>query len=276
MATISRTGISNGGTIDASHITNIIDALDGTSTSATIIATGSFSGSLVGTATTASYVETAQTASYVASAVAATSATNAANISITNTTTGTGPYYPVFVTAASGNNVARVDNTTFTYNATSNTLTVTSSYALTASYAENAGGGGGEYMTLRLTADRTDTSANTYYVGVGTFANGGDRTGIRIPFDCDLVSASLYTNAIAGASSNTTSTITPTLYYNTTTTPAVGIAFTGCDLELFIDGDSGVVNKTVSAGSWLSLGVVENDISTCEYTITCDVLIKKV
>lgn len=58
MATISRTGISNGGTIQPSHITNIIDALDGTSASTTIVATGSFSGSLVGTAsfaTTASY-----------------------------------------------------------------------------------------------------------------------------------------------------------------------------------------------------------------------------
>lgn len=58
MATISRAGITGGGTIQSSHITNIIDALDGTSATTTIVATGSFSGSLVGTAsfaTTASY-----------------------------------------------------------------------------------------------------------------------------------------------------------------------------------------------------------------------------
>lgn len=59
MGTISRSGISGGGTIQATHITNIIDALDGTSTTTTVIATGSFSGSLVGIATSASYATTA-------------------------------------------------------------------------------------------------------------------------------------------------------------------------------------------------------------------------
>lgn len=47
MATISKTGISNGSTIESEHITRIIDALDGTS-SAEIIATGSFTGSFTG------------------------------------------------------------------------------------------------------------------------------------------------------------------------------------------------------------------------------------
>jgi hypothetical protein len=74
MATISRTGITAGGTISPTHITNIIDALDGTGVGITVVATGSFSGSLVGTATTASYVlqavsaSFATTASYVANA----------------------------------------------------------------------------------------------------------------------------------------------------------------------------------------------------------------
>jgi hypothetical protein len=48
MATISRTGISDGGTIQPAHITNIIDALDGTSATTTVVATGSFTGSLIG------------------------------------------------------------------------------------------------------------------------------------------------------------------------------------------------------------------------------------
>ena len=42
MGTISRTGISGGGTIQPAHITNIIDALDGTSATTTVIASGSF------------------------------------------------------------------------------------------------------------------------------------------------------------------------------------------------------------------------------------------
>lgn len=47
MATISRTGISDGSTARAEHITRIIDALDGTA-STEVIATGSFTGSFTG------------------------------------------------------------------------------------------------------------------------------------------------------------------------------------------------------------------------------------
>ena len=74
MATISRTGITAGGTISPTHITNIIDALDGTGVGITVVATGSFTGSLVGNATTAT---TATTASYVLQAVSASFATTA-------------------------------------------------------------------------------------------------------------------------------------------------------------------------------------------------------
>jgi hypothetical protein len=59
MATISKTGISNGSTIESEHITRIVDALDGTS-SAEIIATGSFTGSFTGNMSgTASFATTA-------------------------------------------------------------------------------------------------------------------------------------------------------------------------------------------------------------------------
>ena len=47
MATISKTGIVSSQTIQAAHITNIIDALDGT-TAANIVATGGVTGSLLG------------------------------------------------------------------------------------------------------------------------------------------------------------------------------------------------------------------------------------
>jgi hypothetical protein len=81
MATISRTGIAGGGTISPAHITNIIDALDGSSSTTTVVASGSFSGSLTGhatSATSASYAITAQTASYVLQAVSASYAPGAA------------------------------------------------------------------------------------------------------------------------------------------------------------------------------------------------------
>jgi hypothetical protein len=58
MAIINKTGITSGGTIQAEHVTRAIDALSGGSTD-TVVATGSFSGSLTGIATSASFASTA-------------------------------------------------------------------------------------------------------------------------------------------------------------------------------------------------------------------------
>jgi len=62
MATISRTGITDGSAIQSEHLTRIIDALDGTATT-DVIATGSFTGSFdgiyTGTVVSASYAVTA-------------------------------------------------------------------------------------------------------------------------------------------------------------------------------------------------------------------------
>lgn len=118
MATISRTGISGGGTIQPAHITNIIDALDGTSATTTIVATGSFSGSLTGNATTASFATTALSASY------------AANVP-----------------------------TTASYALSA----LSSSYAVTASFALNAGGGGGGIFAL--TGSKYATTNNLEITG---------------------------------------------------------------------------------------------------------------
>ena len=74
MATISRTGIAGGSLISPTHITNIIDALDGTGIGITVVATGSFSGSLIGNATTAT------SASYATTATSATTATTASYV----------------------------------------------------------------------------------------------------------------------------------------------------------------------------------------------------
>jgi len=84
MAIINKTGITNGGTIQAEHVTRAIDALSGGSTD-TIVATGSFSGSLVGALTgTASFATTASFAlnasGTVTSASFATTAITASHI----------------------------------------------------------------------------------------------------------------------------------------------------------------------------------------------------
>lgn len=115
MATISRTGITDGGTIQPTHITNIIDALDGTSPTTTVVATGSFVGTLTGTA---SYATTALSASY------------AANVPVTAS----------YALAA-----------------------LSSSYAVTASFALNAGGGGGGIFAL--TGSKYATTNNLEITG---------------------------------------------------------------------------------------------------------------
>jgi hypothetical protein len=105
-------------------------------------------------------------------ATTATTATNATNVAVTNTTTGTGPYYLMFADGTSGNRAARVDSSTLTFNATTNTLTV-------ANLAGNA--------TTATTAASSSTilannfAAGTYSIpwmsqttaGVATRLNGG-------------------------------------------------------------------------------------------------------
>jgi hypothetical protein len=103
-------------------------------------------GSLFGTsswAASASWATNATNAATATNATSATGATNASNINIVNTTTGTGPYYPVFVNSTAGFNSPLIDSSTYVYNATTNTLTVTSSYAMMALSASWAPGGGG-------------------------------------------------------------------------------------------------------------------------------------
>jgi hypothetical protein len=98
-----------------------------TITGITSISSTSFTGSLLG--------NVVGTASWATNAITATNATNTA---VTDTTTGTGPYYVTFVAGTTGNQAQLVDSAGLLFNATTNTLTVTSSYAnqaLSASYA---------------------------------------------------------------------------------------------------------------------------------------------
>jgi hypothetical protein len=125
MAIINKTGITNGGTVEAEHITRTIDALSGVSTDS-IVATGSLLG-------TASYAITAVTASA---------------IQVTNDTLAAGPR-PILLANSTGttSQLVRMDQSDFSFNPISNLLTVanisstTGSIApvtMTASYATSA------------------------------------------------------------------------------------------------------------------------------------------
>lgn len=76
MAIINKTGITDGGTIQAEHITRTIDALSGVSTDS-IVATGSFTGSFVGNGAGLTGITTSTSASFSTNATSASIATTA-------------------------------------------------------------------------------------------------------------------------------------------------------------------------------------------------------
>jgi hypothetical protein len=79
------------------------------------------------------------TSSWATNATNAITATNANNVAVTDTTSGTGPYYIMFADGTTGNRAVRVDSAALTFNATTNTLTVTSSNAISSSFASTVG-----------------------------------------------------------------------------------------------------------------------------------------
>lgn len=93
-------------------------------------------------AVSSSYAFTASSAINSTNAISASLAVSASTFAVTDTTSGTGPYYLTFVDGTSGFRTPRVDSAVLTFNATTNVLTVTASNAIlatTASWANNAG-----------------------------------------------------------------------------------------------------------------------------------------
>jgi hypothetical protein len=103
-----------------------------------------------------------------------TSASVANTISVLNTPTGTGPYYLTFVDATSGYETLLVDNSTLTYNATSNTLTATT-FAGTASAA-----------TLLNVIVNTSNNNQNYILFTPQF-NGGGSAPVQVSESGNIV-----------------------------------------------------------------------------------------
>lgn len=107
---------------------------------------------------------------------------------IYDTTTGTGPYYLLFSDSTGlSNNLLRSDTTGLTYNATTNTITATSSYALTASYAMNTGGGtpGGPITSIQFNSQSAfgGSADFTYQYGI----TGSDAYRLSLTSNYNLV-----------------------------------------------------------------------------------------
>lgn len=110
-----------------------------------------------------------------------TTATTASVTSVTDTTTGDGPYYIAFKDATTGHPLDRVDSTGLRYNATTNALTASIFIATgsgvnligTASWASTASVG----STVSTTTDNTGT---TYYVPFVASATGVTSETLRV------------------------------------------------------------------------------------------------
>lgn len=111
----------------------------------TAVVSGSFTGSMVGNltgtssfATTASFALNAISSSFASTASFIQTAQTSSTSTVTDTTTGVGPYYVTFTDGTTGARSLRVDSAALTFNATTNVLSTTASFASTASYILNA------------------------------------------------------------------------------------------------------------------------------------------
>jgi hypothetical protein len=246
------TGLTNSNLSGAAGITNANLANSAVTVGSTSIALGASATTITGlsSVTSTSFVGALTgNASTATSATSATTATNATNVAVTNTTTGTGPYYLMFADGTTGNRASRVDSSTLTFNATTNTLTV-------ANLAGNA--------TSATTANATTAAltAGTYLTSGGTFNGSTART-----FAVDATSANTVSKVVARDSSGNFSagTITATLSGNASTATSASFATTTNNANLvnittqnttpvtynvtFTGGTSGYNNLNVDAST---------------------------
>lgn len=164
MAFIPKSGITNGGTIQASHVTNIIESLDGTGSYA-ISATGSFSGSFVGNGSGITGVTAAWTGQLNSNAgiTGSLHVTQAVTASIVSASSFSGSF------SGSGANVFGVISSSYAISAS---LAQTASYVTTAQTAS--------YVTLAQTASYVNPTFISASAAASGFGAGGG--GAAFPF----------------------------------------------------------------------------------------------
>jgi hypothetical protein len=179
-ASYATTASYYGGSVLSASFASTASYYDGSVVSASFATNAATASYLLGTVT-ASYSDTAISASYAGSSSYAIYAQSASYIDVIDVPTGTGPYYPLF-TDGTINNAIYIDSTLYSYNATTNTLTVTASQALTASYAPAylplTGGtvSGDLVVTGNLTAQQYIISSSVTYF-TESFSSGSTRFG---------------------------------------------------------------------------------------------------
>jgi len=135
-ASYATTASYYGGSVLSASFASTASYYDGSVVSASFATNAATASYLLGTVT-ASYSDIAISASYAATSSYSNYAQSASYIDVIDQPTGVGPYYPLF-SDGSINNRVYIDSALYSYNATTNTLTVTASRAVSASHALTA------------------------------------------------------------------------------------------------------------------------------------------
>ena len=193
--------------LSASFASTASYALNAVSASYAFTASSAISAYTASSAVSASFALTASyalnipaTSSY---ALTASLAISASSFSVTDTTTGTGPYYLTFVDGTTGFRTPRVDSVALTFNATTNFLNVTASNAFTASSAVSSSWAGNAGQVNNSLTLGNGLSGNALNGSTAITAAVG--AGALITVDADSVmvtTSSLTTNQIPKYSSN--------------------------------------------------------------------------
>jgi hypothetical protein len=222
--------------------------------------------SFLGTATSAASAATAVSASYAENATSASFALTSSTINVTLVSEDF-TYYPTFIYKGEGEGgengrTLYYDDSTFSYNSLTDTLTVTSSYALTASYLE-----GGVSYTLPSASTTVlggikleDNTVQTAEANIVT-ATAGKTYGLQVNSSGQGVINVPWVNTTYTTATNTTTGILR-LFSNTVQSVAANTVTSTTDRTYGLQlngGSQGVinvpwVNTTYTAGSGLSLG----------------------
>ena len=262
MATISKTGIQDGLTSKAEHITRIIDALDGTATT-DVVATGSFTGSFTGDGSNITGV----TAEWDGTHVGNASITG--SLTVTNTVSGSfvgeGNLTGSFTGSFDGIHTGTINSASYSDTA------VSSSYAVTASYAENAGGGASKlHLPFMDPAGGGYVSGRTLLMGNGSanrLAGTPNPTNVenyfQVPITGTVVSASIAFQANGGSVSDGNVTVS---LFNLDTNVSESLFNS---IVLFAATTSSIIdcNLTVNAGDRIAMIV---DIGTLAGSVGAD------
>lgn len=186
-----------------------------------------FSGALSGNATTA------------------TTATNATNVSLVATNTTAAVHYPVFVAAATGNQPARTD-TDYSYNPSTNTLTVANlaGNASTATNASQLNGFASDTAASGNTVMRRDANGYAYATYLNQSSSNGENPGISQVIVTNGSDGFLRKATIAHLTSSLSGTAPISITGNagnaSSISNAVGTSYTWTNTQNFGSNGSGV------------------------------------